>query len=94
LAAAAASPSAAAIVRRFVRENGLALFILALFVGTVVAQSLAGQHAENANLAEHGEPTIQLADLRAGTARRNRLLRLTLLRAAPIRVGGRTFGNR
>jgi hypothetical protein len=45
-------------VSRFIRENGLALFFLGLFVATVVAQSLAGQHAENADLAEHGEATI------------------------------------
>ena len=40
------------------RDNGLSLFFLALFVGTVGAQSIAGQHAENADLAEHGAQAI------------------------------------
>jgi len=45
-------------VKRFARDNGLSLFFLALFVGTVGAQSIAGQHAENADLAEHGAQAI------------------------------------
>jgi hypothetical protein len=45
-------------VRRFARENGLSLFFLGLFVGTVVAQSFAGQHAENAERAEHGAAAL------------------------------------
>jgi hypothetical protein len=45
-------------MRRFVRNNGLSLFFLGLFVVTVAAQSVAGQHSENANLAEHGAETI------------------------------------
>jgi len=45
-------------VKRFARDNGLSLFFLALFVGTVGAQSVAGQHAENADLAEHGAEAI------------------------------------
>ena len=47
-----------AATRRFVRDNGLSLFFLALFVGTVAAQSVAGQHSENADLAEHGAEAI------------------------------------
>ena len=45
-------------MRRFVRDNGLSLFFLGLFVATVAAQSVAGQHSENANLAEHGAEAI------------------------------------
>jgi hypothetical protein len=45
-------------MRRFVRDNGLSLFFLALFVATVAAQSVAGQHAENADLAAHGSQAI------------------------------------
>jgi hypothetical protein len=45
-------------MRRALRDNGLALFFLALFLGTVLAQSLAGQHAENADLAEHGAAAV------------------------------------
>ena len=45
-------------MKRFARDNGLSLFFLALFVGTVAAQSIAGQHAENADLAEHGARAI------------------------------------
>ena len=47
-----------AAVRRFARDNGLSLFFLGLFMATVAAQSVAGQHSENANLAEHGAEAI------------------------------------
>ena len=45
-------------MRRFARDNGLSLFFLGLFIATVAAQSVAGQHSENANLAEHGAEAI------------------------------------
>ena len=45
-------------MRRALRDNGLSLFFLVLFLGTVLAQSVAGQHAENADLAEHGSNGI------------------------------------
>jgi hypothetical protein len=41
-----------------VRDNGLSLFFLGLFIATVAAQSVAGQHSENANLTEHGAEAI------------------------------------
>ena len=47
-----------AAVRRFARDNGLSLFFLGLFMATVAAQSVAGQHSENADLAEHGAEAI------------------------------------
>jgi hypothetical protein len=43
---------------RLVRDHGLSLFFLGLFLVTVGAQSVAGQHAENADLAEHGDQAI------------------------------------
>src|SRR3954447_8870176 len=45
-------------MRRFARDNGLSLLFLGLFLGTVGAQSFAGQHSENANLTEHGAKAI------------------------------------
>ena len=45
-------------MRSFLKENGLSLFFAALFLVTIGAQSFAGQHSHNAELAEHGEATI------------------------------------
>ena len=45
-------------MKRFLRDNGLSVFFLGLFVATVAAQSVAGQHSENADLAEHGAAAI------------------------------------
>jgi hypothetical protein len=41
-------------VRRFLFENGLSLFFGSIFLLTLVGQSFAGQHAFNAEQAEHG----------------------------------------
>jgi hypothetical protein len=41
---------------RFLRENSLALFFGGIFLITLVAQSVVGQHAYNAEAAAHGEP--------------------------------------
>jgi hypothetical protein len=41
-----------------VRENGLSLFFLGLFVAAVVGESFAGQHAESAERLEHGERAV------------------------------------
>jgi hypothetical protein len=46
--------------RRFVYENGLSLFFLAIFLAALVAQALVGHQAYNADEAVHGEPTISL----------------------------------
>lgn len=43
-------------MRTFVRENGLSLFFATIFLGTIVAQSFAGNHAYNAEQRSHGEP--------------------------------------
>ena len=45
-------------MRQRVKENGLSLFFLAIFVAAIIGQSFAGQHAYNAELAEHGEEPL------------------------------------
>jgi uncharacterized protein DUF6766 len=45
-------------MRRFVRENGLSLFFFLLFAGTVLAESLAGVRAFNADQVEHGDSAV------------------------------------
>ena len=49
-------------MRRFARDNGLSLFFLTIFLATLVAQSFAGQHAYNAEQAEHGQQTLSWWD--------------------------------
>jgi hypothetical protein len=45
-------------LRRFIRNNGLTLFMLALFLGTLVPMSIAGLFDENDERREHGEPPL------------------------------------
>ena len=45
-------------MKRFLRENGLALFFAGLFASTIVAQSVAGQRVENAELSEHASGSV------------------------------------
>jgi hypothetical protein len=45
-------------VRRFLRDNSLSLFFLALFVLALFGQSIAGFHLYNEEAMEHQEPTI------------------------------------
>jgi len=45
-------------MRRFAQENGLSLFFAAIFLATLLGQSFAGQHNENAELVTHGEPAL------------------------------------
>jgi hypothetical protein len=45
-------------MRTFLRENGLSIFFLTTFLVTLLAQSFAGQHSLNAELAEHGGSTV------------------------------------
>ena len=45
-------------MRRFVHENGLSLFFFVLFAGTVLAESLAGVRAFNADQVEHGDSAV------------------------------------
>ena len=45
-------------MRRFLRENNLSIFFLALFLLALVGQSLAGYQVHNHDLTAHEEPTI------------------------------------
>jgi hypothetical protein len=45
-------------MKRFVRENSLSLFFLAIFVVALAAQSFAGWHAYNADQHNHGDAAI------------------------------------
>ncbi len=45
-------------MRRFAKENGLSLFFATIFLFTLVGQSFAGQHNENAGRAQHGERSL------------------------------------
>ena len=45
-------------MKPFLRENGLSLFFGTIFLITLAAQSFAGQHAYNAEQAEHGASTV------------------------------------
>src|SRR5215210_2326518 len=44
--------------RSWVRDNGLSLFFLTIFLATLVAQSIAGHNLFNEEQAAHHEPTI------------------------------------
>jgi hypothetical protein len=45
-------------MRRFASENALSLFFASIFLATLVGQSFAGQHAYNADQAEHGQQVL------------------------------------
>jgi hypothetical protein len=45
-------------MRRAIRDNGLSLFFLALFVLALAGQSIAGFFRNNSELLDHGMPTI------------------------------------
>jgi hypothetical protein len=49
-------------LRRFAFENGLSLFFGTIFLATLVGQSLAGQHAYNAEQLEHGSDPVSWLD--------------------------------
>jgi hypothetical protein len=49
-------------VRRFLFENGLSLFFGSIFLLALVGQSFAGQHAFNAEQAEHGGERLSWLD--------------------------------
>jgi hypothetical protein len=44
----------------FVRENGLSLFFLTIFLAALIAQALVGHDAYNQEQAAHGEATVSL----------------------------------
>ncbi|WP_309102840.1 DUF6766 family protein [Microbacterium sp.] len=45
-------------MRRWIRDNGLSLFFLALFLLALIGQSIAGFFRNNAELVDHGQPEI------------------------------------
>ena len=45
-------------IRRFLRDNGLTLVMLALFFGALVPMSIVGMVTENTERREHGEPSL------------------------------------
>jgi hypothetical protein len=45
-------------MRTFLRDNSLSLFFASIFLVTIFAQTFAGQHAYNAEKAEHGEAAV------------------------------------
>jgi hypothetical protein len=45
-------------MRSYLKENGLACFFALLFAGSLVAQSIAGQHSYNAEQSTHGGVTV------------------------------------
>jgi hypothetical protein len=47
-------------VRRFIKQNGLSLVFLGLFVGALVFQAIAGHAAFNEEQERHGDPPISL----------------------------------
>ncbi|MFI2364783.1 DUF6766 family protein [Promicromonospora sp. NPDC019610] len=55
-------------MRRFVRDNGLSLAFIGLFLATLVGQSFAGHAAELEELAAHGEPPVTYLDFVGSSA--------------------------
>lgn len=52
---------------RMLRNNGLSLVLLLLFLAFIVGQAVTGMHEYNDEQAEHGEPSLQMNDyLRTG----------------------------
>jgi len=49
------------MLRRAIRDNGLSLFFMALFVVALVGQSIAGYLENNEELTQHGESAIPFA---------------------------------
>jgi hypothetical protein len=45
-------------MRRFLRDNSLSLFFLAIFLASVILQSLSGVREFNSHQEMHGEPTL------------------------------------
>jgi hypothetical protein len=54
-------------VKRFLRDNGLSLFFLAIFLATVFGQSIAGRAAYNEQQLEHGEQPVSWAHYVTGS---------------------------
>jgi len=50
------------VMRRFIREQSLSLFFLAIFLAALVGQAIAGHEAFNKDQREHGEQVTSLLD--------------------------------
>ncbi|MCW2245813.1 hypothetical protein M2352_001404 [Azospirillum fermentarium] len=48
-------------MRRFLHDNGLSLVLLALFLGAIIAQAVAGWRADVEDLRVHGAPALGFA---------------------------------
>ncbi|MFD7310465.1 DUF6766 family protein [Promicromonospora sp. NPDC059942] len=55
-------------MRRFIRDNGLSLAFIAIFLVTLVGQSFAGHAAEVEELAQHGRPPVGYLDFVTSSA--------------------------
>jgi len=53
---------------RFLRDNGLSLFFLVLFLGALVGQSIAGLANENEELSSHGQTALTYVDFVTSSA--------------------------
>jgi hypothetical protein len=49
-------------MRRFLRENGLSIVLIAFFLLTLLGQSLTGHHEYNEDQREHGQATVGFAE--------------------------------
>ncbi len=49
-------------MRRFIRDHGLSLFFLVLFIGALIGQSIAGFAQNNEDLTQHGMPAISYGE--------------------------------
>jgi hypothetical protein len=54
------SVRATSVARTFLRDNGLSIVVLTLFLVFLVGQALAGWHEFNDEQREHGEPAVSL----------------------------------
>lgn len=55
-------------MRRFLRDNGLSLFFLLLFVAALVGQAFVGHADNNEELVRHGLPTISFGEFVTSSA--------------------------
>ena len=53
---------------RFLRDNGLSLFFLVLFLGALIGQSIAGLANENEELSSHGQTALTYVDFVTSSA--------------------------
>jgi hypothetical protein len=49
-------------MKRFLRNNGLSLVLLTLFLVTLLGQSISGMYKYNDDQKEHGDPTVSYGE--------------------------------